>query len=104
MKTIYFILFLFLVSFSNIPDSSNPHDVVVRVKGMVCDFCARGLEKTFYKNKKIKKVFVNLDSSLVSLDFKKGQSIPDTVISKIIKDNGVSVVKINRNLPLKNDK
>ena len=29
---------------------------------MVCDFCARGIEKTFYDDKEVKKVDVDLST------------------------------------------
>ena len=37
---------------------SNMQIVVVDVNGMVCDFCARGIEKTFYNDNDVKKVKV----------------------------------------------
>ena len=40
---------------------SNTQIVIVDVQGMVCDFCARGIEKTFNDDKDVKKVQVNLE-------------------------------------------
>ncbi len=41
---------------------SNTQIVIVDVQGMVCDFCARGIEKTFNDDKDVKKkVDVSLD-------------------------------------------
>ena len=34
---------------------------VVSVKGMVCDFCAQGIEKTFKKDKTVTKIDVDLN-------------------------------------------
>ena len=34
-----------------VKDLSNVKIAIVDVKGMVCDFCARGIEKTFYDDK-----------------------------------------------------
>ena len=39
---------------------SNAQVAVISVKGMVCDFCARGIEKTFQKDKLVKKIDVDL--------------------------------------------
>ena len=33
----------------------NSQIAIVNVQGMVCDFCARGIEKTFKKDKNVKK-------------------------------------------------
>lgn len=70
--------------------------VKVHVKGMVCDFCARGLEKVFYKQPAVKHIDVNLKNSLVKIQLKPNQNLTDTEITKLVKDNGISVVNIER--------
>ena len=42
---------------------------VVSVSGMVCDFCARGIEKTFQKDAGFKKIDVDLETGKVLLAF-----------------------------------
>ncbi len=70
----------------------------IEVSGLVCEFCARGLEKSFKKNKKeqVLNISVDMDSSVVSIDLTAGAEISDKDIRKIINDNGLSVVKIDR--------
>ena len=41
-------------------DLKDSQIAVVNVKGMVCDFCARGIEKTFKKDTNVKKIDVDL--------------------------------------------
>ena len=61
---------------------------VVSVKGMVCDFCARGIQKTFNKKDGIKKVDVDLDKGKVLLAFINAATIDFEEIKKIIQSNG----------------
>ena len=44
---------------------------VVSVSGMVCDFCARGIEKTFSKDKSVLKLDVDLSGGKVLIAFDK---------------------------------
>ena len=71
-------------------------DVKVSVNGMVCSFCAQGIEKKFSAQSAVKSVKVNLDSHLVKLELKDGQNLDDKTITKILTDAGYSVSKIER--------
>ena len=52
--------------FKNFLDGlTNSQVAVVNVNGMVCDFCARGIEKTFYNDNDVKKVKVSLEQGKV---------------------------------------
>ena len=42
---------------------------IIDVNGMVCDFCARGIEKTFYEDKLVKKVNVSLETGKVLIAY-----------------------------------
>jgi copper chaperone CopZ len=70
--------------------------VTVQVKGMVCGFCAQGIEKKFKALPEIAKVSVSLETKMVSLDTKKGKDIADDQIKKIVTESGYAVVKIER--------
>ena len=48
---------------------------VVSVIGMVCDFCAQGLEKTFKKDKNVKKIDVDLSKGKVLIAYSKDKAI-----------------------------
>lgn len=71
-------------------------DVHVSVNGLVCDFCARALEKTFGKQAAIKGIDVNLESKVVTINFNEGQTLDDETISKLIADSGYNVENIHR--------
>jgi copper chaperone CopZ len=70
--------------------------VTVQVKGMVCGFCAQGIEKKFKALPEIAKVSVSLETKMVSLDTKEGKDIADDQIKKIVTESGYAVVKIER--------
>jgi mercuric ion binding protein len=63
-------------------------ELKVGVKGMVCAFCAQGIEKKFKAQKEVESVNVSLEKKLVTLKFKDGQKLPNDKIIKILKDSG----------------
>lgn len=79
-----------------IPALAQAKPITVQVKGMVCAFCAQGIEKKFKALPEIGKVNVSLETKIVSLDTKEGKDVPDEQIKKIITDAGYDVVKIER--------
>ena len=68
--------------------------VVISVQGMVCDFCARGIEKTFGKDNTVTKIDVDLASGKVLLAYSQAVKIDRTVIEKNILNNGLNVTAI----------
>jgi copper chaperone CopZ len=66
----------------------------VTVNGMVCSFCAQGIEKTLTRMPQTKAVYVNLDKKLVAVEPKDGQTLDVKKIEAGIKDAGYDVVKI----------
>jgi mercuric ion binding protein len=64
------------------------NELKVGIKGMVCAFCAQGIEKKFKSQKEIESVQVSLADKTVKLKFKDGQKIPQDKIAEIIKDAG----------------
>ena len=67
-----------------------------KVNGMVCGFCATGIEKTFKAQPQVKTVNVDLDMKLVTVAMKDGQTIDDARLKKLIGNAGYSVVSIER--------
>ena len=66
------------------------------VNGMVCGFCATGIEKTFKAQPEVKSVTVDLQKRVVTVATKEGQAIDDTRLRKLIGNAGYSVVSIDR--------
>lgn len=68
--------------------------VIAEVNGLVCDFCARALEKVFNKRSEVYGIDVNLDKGQVEIQFKHQQRIDDALLTKLITDSGYNVVKL----------
>jgi copper chaperone CopZ len=65
----------------------------VTVNGMVCAFCAQGIEKTIAKMPQTKAVYVNLDKRIVAVEPKDGQKLDMAKIKAGIVDAGYDVIK-----------
>ena len=75
-------------------DLSDCKIAVVSVMGMVCDFCARGIEKTFKKDKSVLKIDVDLGQGKVVIAYKKSKEIDFDKIKNKILINGQNATKI----------
>ena len=74
-------------------DLANGEQVaVVNVNGMVCDFCARGIEKTFIKSANVKKVDVDLEIGKVLIAYSNDTKISFEDIKEKITANGQTAV------------
>lgn len=90
----------FLVALSlMISTSALAQDIHITVKGMVCSFCAQGIEKNFKKHKSLESIKVDLENNFVHLKLKPNQDLLDLEIQKTISDAGYSVEKIERSKP-----
>ena len=67
---------------------------VVSVKGMVCDFCAQGIEKTFKKDKAVTKIDVDLNKGKVFIAYRMNTKIDFEKIKKMIVSNGQNATKL----------
>lgn len=93
MKTILIILSLAVGSLAFAVEPSKTQTAVsnelrVGVKGMVCAFCAQGIEKKFKAQSEVESVQVSLESKFVLLKFKEGQHLSKDKIIEILKDAG----------------
>jgi mercuric ion binding protein len=66
------------------------------VNGLVCAFCAQGIEKTMKTFPATEAVFVSLENRIVAVELKDGTDIDDARLRKAITDSGYTVVAIRR--------
>ena len=71
-------------------------DVLVQVNGLVCALCAKGIEVAFDKQKAVKRVAINMDTSTVEVQFSLFRQLSDDEIRSIIKSAGYDPVSIER--------
>jgi copper chaperone CopZ len=76
--------------------TANSSTIELTVNGLVCGFCAQGIEKTFRKNPATADVFVSLENRLVAIETKQGSEITDDELRKALKDAGYDVKAIDR--------
>ena len=93
MKLFKTILFFALFCFSSLLSAKT---VEIDVNGLVCAFCAQGIEKTLKAFPATKAVYVSLENRIVALQLKDGADIDDATLRKAITDAGYAVVAIRR--------
>jgi mercuric ion binding protein len=70
--------------------------IEMKVNGLVCGFCAQGIEKTLRKNPATADVFVSLENRLVAVATKEGQQITDDELRAALTQSGYDVKTIER--------
>lgn len=99
MKFFIIILFFFtVITFKHSKSQEKLKNEVlsISVNGLVCDFCARSIEKLFSKKESVKSINVNLEKMLITINLNKGMSLHDSIITKVITDSGYDIREIRR--------
>ncbi|MGA0882694.1 MAG: heavy-metal-associated domain-containing protein [Burkholderiaceae bacterium] len=74
----------------------------IGVNGMVCSFCAQGIEKRLSDMPQTAAVFIDLKQKVVAMELKPGANVDEQVIKKEIIDSGYDVTRIEKvNLSVK---
>jgi periplasmic mercuric ion binding protein len=68
--------------------------IKANVNGMVCAFCAQGIEKKMRALSQTKDVYVNLKQRVVAVELKEGQTLSNDTVKDLIKDAGYEVTSI----------
>ena len=89
----YLVTFIIAVTVSA---SAWAETIRTTVNGMVCAFCATGIEKTFRKHPEVASVKVDLAQKLVTIKTKPGQTLTDAKVKEIVTYSGYTMVKIVR--------
>ena len=71
-----------------IEGQTNSQVAVISVNGMVCDFCARGIERTFKKDKSVQKIDVDLSRGKVLVMYTQSATVDFEDIKQKILSNG----------------
>jgi copper chaperone CopZ len=87
-------LLLLLVSMASA--SAQAATIEMNVNGLVCAFCAQGIEKQLRKFPATADVIVSLEQKLVAVALKDGQDIPDTELRRALTNAGYTVKSIAR--------
>ena len=68
--------------------------VKAKVNGMVCAFCAQGIEKKLRALSETSDVYVNLAQKIVAVQMKEGATLSPDVVREVIKDAGYELATI----------
>jgi copper chaperone CopZ len=93
MKLVKAMLFAALVAVSSMASAKT---IEMDVNGLVCAFCAQGIEKTLKGFPETAGVFVSLEHRIVAVQLKDGSDINDAALTKAITDAGYKLVAIRR--------
>ncbi|HZP13183.1 MAG TPA: heavy-metal-associated domain-containing protein [Nevskiaceae bacterium] len=66
------------------------------VDGLVCAFCAQGIEKKLRKQEATADVFVSLEHKLVAVALKPGQDIADDALKNLLTEAGYTLKGVKR--------
>jgi copper chaperone CopZ len=72
------------------------NSIKAEVNGMVCAFCAKGIEKKLNALPEKQAVFVDLKNRIVVLEVKDGLTLPIETFTQVIEDAGYSVTKVEQ--------
>lgn len=70
--------------------------IEMKVNGLVCAFCAQGIEKQLRKFPATADVVVSLEQKLVAVALRDGQDIPDADLQHALTNAGYTVKVIER--------
>jgi len=93
MKKILFSTFLALSLLNNMAMAAT-QTIKANVNGMVCAFCAQGIEKKVRALPQTQDVYVNLKQRVVLVELKEGQTLSFDSVKDLIKDAGYDVTSI----------
>lgn len=89
-----FLILSSVLMFTSMPALAK--EISITVKGMVCSFCAQGVEKKFKALEEVKNIDVSLEKKIVKVELNSGKDISDAKISEILSEAGYNVDKIQR--------
>ncbi len=68
--------------------------ITAHVNGMVCAFCAQGIEKKARALPQTEDVYVNLKQKIVAVQVKDGHTLSSDTLKSLVKDAGYDVVQV----------
>lgn len=70
--------------------------VTADVLGMVCDFCAVAMTRTFGRRDEVAAVHVDLDAKTLQIVVREGQTLTDETIADLVRRSGYELETIRR--------
>lgn len=89
-------ILLTFVILAGLAGSTWAETITTTVHGMVCAFCATGIEKTFRKQPEVATVKVDLPNKRVVIATKPGKTLSDAKIKEVVTYSGYTMENIAR--------
>jgi mercuric ion binding protein len=89
-------ILLTLAIVAGLSGSALAETITTTVHGMVCAFCATGIEKTFRKQPEVASVKVDLPKKHVVITTKPGKTLSDAKIKEVVTYSGYKMDSIVR--------
>ena len=93
MRTLKSLLFAALLAATS---TVSARTIEMDVNGLVCAFCAQGIEKTLRGFPATADVFVSLEKRIVAIELVEGADIDDATLRQAITNSGYTVVALRR--------
>jgi len=93
---------LLLIAGLGLAVTANATTIEMTVNGLVCGFCAQGIEKTLRKDPATEDVVVSLEHRLAAVATKPGTDIADKALESALEASGYdikAIVRTDRSLP-----
>jgi mercuric ion binding protein len=87
---------LMFAALAAVSSAASAKTIEMDVNGLVCAFCAQGIEKTMKGFPATDGVLVSLEHRIVAVHLKDGQDIADSNLRKAITDAGYKLVAVRR--------
>jgi copper chaperone CopZ len=75
--------------------AADGNNLILKVNGMVCSYCAQGIEKRLTSLPQTQSVYVNLGQKTVAVQAKPGQKFDAEKVKAEVKDAGYDVVSLD---------
>ena len=88
--------FLLTIVAALVATTASAGTIEMKVYGLVCGFCAQGIESNLRKNKAVTEVQVSLEKQLVVVTTREGEDVADAALEKAISDAGYDLKAVTR--------
>lgn len=89
--------FILMVLIATLPLFAGAKEKIsIQAKGLVCSFCAQGIEKKFKGIQGVESIKVSLKTKKIDLEVADGTKLSDETIKEIIDGSGYELVKVER--------
>jgi len=95
-KSITVFILIFLIPLNLVKAQSNSVTIALKINGLVCNFCATNLDKTFEDLPEVSNAYVNLKLKTVLIELKPGTDLSFEVLKHTVEKAGFGLKSIER--------